>query len=75
MDKSSNKSPAQTKGKTNKSIVTNGINKYILNHSDEMIENRNILRIPLRSPSATNKNDEIINEKRLVKDMCMDTNL
>lgn len=71
MSKPSNKSPPNTKGKSNNSIVTNGTDKSIPNHSDEMIENPNILRIPLRPPSARNQHDEIINKQRLVEDICM----
>lgn len=82
MNKATNKSPSKTKGKSNKSFVSNGTNKNISNHSDEMIENPNILRIPLRPSSARNQHDEIINEKRLVEDtymyvclyVCMRTN-
>lgn len=55
-----------SKGKSNKSVVTNGINQSISNHSDEMFETPKILRIPLRPSSARNQHDEIINEKRLV---------
>lgn len=58
MDKPSNKAPPKTKDKSNKSIITN---------DDEMIENPNILRIPLRPTSARNQHDENINENRLVK--------
>lgn len=66
MDKHSNKSPPKSKGKSSNSFVPNGTNKNKSHQSDEMIENPNILRIPLRPPSARNQHDEIINEKRLV---------
>lgn len=70
-NKATNKSPSKTKGKSNKSFISNGTNKNISNRSDEMIENPNILRIPLRLSSATNQHDEVINEKRLVEDTYM----